>query len=103
MKDQHSAASIRRANTVADAAVAKELARYGLTLEQFHALSAVVYAHDHPRAQRHHLLTRPTHWALTLIDLERRGMITRMPCDPRIQPTDAGIRLTHSRPRPSTP
>jgi DNA-binding MarR family transcriptional regulator len=94
-KDQHSPTPISRPNTVADADVAKILARYGLSLAQFHALSGVVYAHDNPRAQRYHLLSPSCSMDPLLVDLERRGLINRMPRDPRIQPTDAGLRLTH--------
>jgi DNA-binding MarR family transcriptional regulator len=84
---------------VADAAAAKALARYGLTFAQFHALSAVVHAHAHPRARTdHHLLAPSYAMGLPLIDLEMRGLINRTPRErrgqrARVRPTDAGLRV----------
>ncbi len=97
--DQHSLTPISRPNMVADAAASKALARYGLTFSQFHALSAVVYAHVHPKARPDHLLLAPSYaMGLPLIDLEMRGLINRAPRERhgqrlRVRPTDAGLRV----------
>ncbi len=98
--DQHMLPPISRPNMVADAAASKALARYGLTFAQFHALSAVVYAHTHPRARPdHHLLAPSYPMGLPLIDLEMRGLINRRPHERhdrrvRVRPTDAGLRVS---------
>ncbi|PKQ18407.1 MAG: hypothetical protein CVT68_03595, partial [Actinobacteria bacterium HGW-Actinobacteria-8] len=78
--DHHPLPPTSRPNMVADAIAAKALARYGLTVAQFHALSAVVHAHAHPGALPDHHLLGPSYvMGLPLIDLEMRGLIDRTP------------------------
>ncbi|HEX5331824.1 MAG TPA: MarR family winged helix-turn-helix transcriptional regulator [Cellulomonas sp.] len=80
-------------------ATSQALARHGLPLAQYQALSAVVDAYSEAGiGPEHDILTRSHAMDVLLRDLETRGLIDRTPWQRhgkqvRVRPTDAGLRV----------
>ncbi len=80
-------------------AASRALARHGLTLAQYQALSAVVDAHSQTGVGPEHDILPLSHAMDVLLrDLETRGLIDRTPWQRYgkqvcVRPTDAGLRV----------